>query len=103
MIKNPKTETRKECKTIVSHDSLSFNYLNPRSGGFFYREGMITGYNSPFPSSKNSRFKNGAKGTVKRAIHNKLLQNESESDATRFIAYKSNLSCSKYDSVLQVA
>ena len=61
--------------------------------GFFYREGMITGYNSPFPSSKNSRFKNEAKGTVKRATNR--LQNESESDAARFIAHKSNLSCSK--------
>ena len=59
----------------------------------FYREGMITGYNSPFPSSKNSRFKNEAKGTVKRATNR--LQNESESDAARFIAHKSNLSCSK--------
>ena len=36
---------------------------------FFYREGMITGYNSPFPSSKNSRFKNEAKGTVKRVTN----------------------------------
>ena len=68
MIKNPKTETRKLCKTIVSHDSSSFNYLNPRSGGnFFYREGLITGYNSPFPSSKNPRFKNEAESKVKRA------------------------------------
>ena len=38
--------------------------------GCFFREGMITGYNSPFPSSKNSRFKNEAKkGTVKRATN----------------------------------
>ena len=49
--------------------------------GFFYREDMITGYNSLFPVQLNGQ--------------NKLLQNESESDAARFIAHKSNLSCSK--------
>ena len=43
--------------------------LTRDQAGFFYREGMITGYNSPFPSSKNSLFKNEAKGTVKRATN----------------------------------
>ena len=35
----------------------------------FYRESMIIGYNSSFPSSKNSRFNNEVKGTVKRATN----------------------------------
>ena len=35
----------------------------------FYREGMITGYNSPFPSSKNSRFKNEPESKVKPATN----------------------------------
>ena len=44
-------------------------FLTRDQAGFFYREGMITGYNSPFPSSKNSRFKNEAKDIVKRATN----------------------------------
>ena len=37
--------------------------------GFFYREVMITGYNSRFPSSKNSRFKNEPESKVKPATN----------------------------------
>ena len=43
--------------------------LTRNQAGIFYREGMITGYKSPFPSSKNSRFNDEAKGTVKRATN----------------------------------
>ena len=42
----------------------------PRNQAFLsFMEGMMTGYNSPFPSSKNSRFNNEAKRTVKRATN----------------------------------
>ena len=44
--------------------------LTRDQAGFFHREGMITSYNSPFPSSKNPHFKNEAKkGSVKRATN----------------------------------
>ena len=92
--KTPKQKQGNNGKTIVSHDSSSFNYLNPRSGGFFYREGMITGYNSPFPSSKNYRFKNEAKGTVKRATNccrtspKAMLRVLSPINQTRLVANK---------------
>ena len=36
---------------------------------FFFREGMIIGYNRPFPSSKNPHFKNEAESKVKRATN----------------------------------
>ena len=44
-------------------------FLTRDQAGFFYREGMITGYNSPFPSSKNPHFKTEAESRVKQATN----------------------------------
>ena len=55
--------------------------------------GFVTGYNSPFPSSKNSRFNNEAKGKVKRATN--CYRTSPEAMLSVLLPIISNLSCSK--------